>query len=147
MSSAPAARRRVSLTLLYLGAALTLVAAALPLVPHFRALLRDHVSAGYPGYTQPDVDTAVTTYVGILVVVGGLGLLGWGAALWAAHAGARATRWLMAGLLVAGALLAIAALTIRDTSGDVGLAPLFGWLLVAPCVAGAAAFVLWTRPA
>ncbi len=75
-------------------------------------------------------------------VVGALGLLGWMGTIRAARAGKRWTFPLAIGLLGIALCVAIAALTVRDTSGDVGPAPLLGWLLVLPCVPGLAAVVL-----
>jgi hypothetical protein len=49
-----------------------------------------------------------------------LGLLGWIAAIRAARTGAAAGRRLAGGLLAFAVCVAVAALTIRDTSGDVG---------------------------
>ena len=136
-------RTRTTLTLMYAGAGLTAIAALVPFLD--RAVLADHVRAGYPGYAPDAVDAAVTAYLVILAVVGALGLLGWTGTIWATHAGKRWATWLATALLTLGLCVAIAALTIRDTSGNVGLAPLLGWLLVVPCVPGLAAVVLSRR--
>lgn len=129
------------------GAALTLSAAVLPMTGYFRELLGEHVRVGYPALDSAEVDSAVTAYVAILVAIGVAGLIGWGIALRAVRTGFRGTRWLMAALLATGALIAVSALTIRDTSGDVGLAPFFGWLLLVPCLPGLVALASWRRPA
>lgn len=139
-------RRTVALT--WTGLALTVLAAAYPVVDRATTgLLADHVRAGYPAYGTTEVDAAVTAYVVILAVVGALGVVGWLLTLRAARTDARWGRWLAAGLLVAGAGVALAGLTVVDTSGDVGLAPALAWLLVLPCLPGLAVVaLLWRRP-
>ncbi|MET8867956.1 hypothetical protein ABZW11_33920 [Nonomuraea sp. NPDC004580] len=136
-------RGRTVPALLYTGAALTAVAALFPFVD--KAVLAGHVSAGYPSYAPGEIDAAVTAYLIILGAVGLLGLAGWLGTVWAVRAGKRWAPWLAGGLLVSAILIAVAALTIKDTSGDVGLAPLLGWLLVLPCIPGAAAVALWRK--
>ncbi|MEU4575322.1 hypothetical protein ACBI99_20235 [Nonomuraea sp. ATR24] len=138
-------RDRSALALLYLGAGLTALAALVPFAS--RSLLAGHIRAGYPSYGTGAIDAAVTAYLVILATAGALGLAGWLGTAWAARAGRRWARAAAIGLLVAGACVAVAALTVRDTSGDVGLAPLLGWLQVLPCAAGLAAVALWRRPA
>ncbi|TDE38081.1 hypothetical protein E1295_34095 [Nonomuraea mesophila] len=77
-----------------------------------------------------------------------MGLLGWLGTVWATRAGKGWARWLASGMLAVAACVAVSALTIQDINGEVGLAPLLGWLQVLPCVAGLAAVVLlWRRPA
>lgn len=146
MTSTPSVRIGPTMAMLGVGGALTLILAVLPLTPYFRGLQGDHVREGYPSLRLEDVDAAVTAYVVILGVTGGLGLIGWCVAIWAARKRAGATRWVMALFLTAGAVLTVAALSIRDTSGDIGVAPLFGWLLVVPCLVGVAALASWQRP-
>ncbi|MFB4270504.1 hypothetical protein [Nonomuraea sp. GTA35] len=136
-------RNRTVLAAMYLGAALTAIAALFPLVD--QAVLADHLRASYPGYEPGAIDAAVSAYLVILATVGALGLIGWLSTIWAARAGKRWTPWLAIGLLAIALCIAIAGLTVRDVSGDVGLAPLLGWLLVLPCVPGVAAVVLWKR--
>ncbi|WP_206068870.1 hypothetical protein [Nonomuraea composti] len=130
---------------MYIGAALTVLAALFPFLD--RAVLTDHLEASYPAYTPAAIGDAVSAYLAILATVGVLGLAGWLATIMAARAGKRWAPWLAAGLLVIALCVAVAGLTIRDVSGDVGLAPLLGWLLVLPCVPGAVAVVLWRRAA
>ncbi|HWV24314.1 MAG TPA: hypothetical protein VNZ58_08985, partial [Thermomicrobiales bacterium] len=101
----------------------------------------DHVRHGYPGYGSGDVDNAVTAYLVILAILGALGLAGWLATLWSVRTGKRWSRWLATVAFVGAVTVALSALTIRDTSGEVGLAPLFGWLLVLPLVPGV--IVVW----
>ncbi|MFI2702920.1 hypothetical protein [Cellulosimicrobium composti] len=139
---------RRTAALAWAGLALTVLAAAYPVVDRATTgLLADHVRAGYPAYGTAEVDAAVTAYVAILAVVGVLGVVGWLLTLRAARTDARWGRWLAAGLLVAGAGVALAGLTVVDTSGDVGLAPALAWLLVLPCLPGLAVVaLLWRRP-
>ncbi|WP_169982591.1 hypothetical protein [Microbispora sp. H10836] len=139
-------RTRTALAMMYIGAGLTSIAALFPFVDRATTtVLADHIKAGYPAYAPGAIDTAVTAYLVILSVVGALGLLGWMGTIWAARAGKRWTSPLAIGLFGIALCVAIAALTVQDTSGDVGLAPLLGWLLVLPCVPGLAAVVLWRR--
>ncbi|MEV0829008.1 hypothetical protein [Nonomuraea rubra] len=136
-------RNRPVLVALCLGAALTVLAALFPFAD--RAVLADHLRASYPGYEPGAIDAAVSAYLVILATVGALGLIGWAGTIWAARGGKRWTPWLAIGLLVTALCIAAAGLTVRDVSGDVGLAPLPGWLLVLPCVPGAAAVALWRK--
>ncbi|HLU71783.1 MAG TPA: hypothetical protein VKZ82_06365 [Nonomuraea sp.] len=137
---------QVVLALMYAGAALTAFAALFPFIDRATAtVLADHIRAGYPAYEPGAIDAAVTAYLILLSVVGALGLLGWISTIWAARAGKRWTPWLAIGLLATALCVSIAALTTQDTSGDVGLAPLLGWLLVLPCVPGLVAVTLWRR--
>ncbi|WP_197093786.1 hypothetical protein [Nonomuraea sp. SBT364] len=134
---------RTALLMLYAGAGLTALVTLVPFAG--RAILADHIRAGYPAYDPGAIDAAVTAYLVILCAAGGLGLLGWLGTAWALRAGRRRVRLPATALLAAGVCFAAAALTVRDTSGDVGLAPLLGWLQVLPCVAGLAAVALWRR--
>ncbi|MCK2215647.1 hypothetical protein MF672_017895 [Actinomadura sp. ATCC 31491] len=141
-------RDRIPLALMYAGAGLTAFAAIFPFVDRATTtVLADHVRAGYPAYDGAAIDAAVGAYLAILAVVGALGLLGWLGAILAVRAGKRWATWAAGALLVIAIGVAVAALTVRDTSGDVGLAPLLGWLLVLPCVPGLAAVVLRARTA
>lgn len=136
-----------ALAAMYVGMGLTVIAALFPYVDRATTtVLADHLRAGYPAYGPDTIDAGVTAYLMILSIVGALGLLGWLGTVWAVRAGKRWASWLAAVLLAVAACFAIAALTIQDTSGDVGLAPLLGWLQVLPCVAGLAAVtLLWRR--
>ncbi|TMR89763.1 hypothetical protein [Nonomuraea basaltis] len=137
-------RNRSALTTMYVGAGLTAIASLFPFLD--QAALADHIRAGYAAYEPAAIDAAVAAYLAILATVGGLGLLGWLGVMWAVRAGKSWASWLAAGLLAIAACFAVAALTIRDTSGDVGLAPLLSWLQVLPCLAGLAAVaLLWRR--
>lgn len=129
------------------GLGLTVAATVYPLVDRMTTgTLAAHVGTSYPGYAPAEVDTAVTAYLTILSVAGVLGAVGWLSALRAARAGAAWVRWVAPVLLVAAVSLALAGLTVQDTSGDVGLAPAVAWWQVPPCVAGVVAVVLlWRR--
>ncbi|GAA3262439.1 hypothetical protein [Nonomuraea helvata] len=134
-----------ALATLYAGAGLTVAATLVALAD--RAGLADHVRAGYPAYGPGEIDSAVTAYTVILSVVGTLGLFGWLGTAWVVRRGKGSARWPAGGLLAIAICVAFAALTVRDTNGEVGLAPLLGWLQVLPCAAGLAAVVLlWRRP-
>ncbi|WP_206184984.1 hypothetical protein [Thermoactinospora rubra] len=138
-------RNRTALATMYAGAGLTVIVTLVPFID--RAVLADHIKASYPAYDSGAIDAAVAAYLAILSTVGALGLLGWLGAAWAARAGKKWAYGLATGLLAVAVCITIAALTVRDTSGDVGLAPLLGWLQVLPCVAGLAAVALWRRTA
>ncbi|MFI7641605.1 hypothetical protein [Nonomuraea sp. NPDC049400] len=130
---------------MYAGAGLTLVATLFAFID--RAGLADHIRAGYPAYGPGEIDGAVTAYAVLLSVVGALGLLGWLGTVWAVRIGKGWARWLASGLFAIAICVALAALTVQDTNGEVGLAPLLGWLQVLPCAAGLATVVLlWRRP-
>jgi hypothetical protein len=91
---------------------------------------------------------AVAAYTMILSTVGALGLLGWLGTAWLVRKGKGWARWPASGLFVIATGFAIATLTVQDINGQVGLAPLLGWLQLIPCTAGLAAVVLlWRRTA
>ncbi|GAA4959726.1 hypothetical protein HD597_012457 [Nonomuraea thailandensis] len=136
-------RSRIVLVAMYVGAALTALAALFPFAD--RSVLADHLRASYPSYDPGAIDAAVSAYLVILATVGALGLIGWFGTILAARAGKRWTPWPATGLLVIALSIAIAGLTVQDVSGDVGLAPLLGWLLVLPCVPGLVAVAMWKR--
>jgi hypothetical protein len=137
--------RRPAVAAMCAGLALTVTATIVPLVDHVTANeLADHIRAGYPAYTDARIDTAVTTYLVYLSVVGALGVVGWLATIGAVRAG---KPWVRAGATTMFALatsIALFDLLVEDTSGDTGLPPLLGWVGMPPCVAGlfAVAF-LW----
>ncbi|MBB2914130.1 hypothetical protein FHS43_005442 [Streptosporangium becharense] len=141
-------RNRTSLAMMYVGAGLTVIAALFPFVDRSTTtVLADHIKASYPAYQPGAIDAAVAAYLAVLSTIGVMGLLGWAGAIWAVRAGMRWAPRLAGGLLAIAICVAIAALAVRDTSGDVGLAPLLGWLLVLPCVPGLVAVALWRRAA
>jgi hypothetical protein len=123
-----------------MGLTLTVAVTVYPFVNP--GLLADHIRAGYPSYHSAEIATAVTGYLVILSVLGGLGVLSWLGTIWATWARTSWTPWLATAILAIAVCVAIAGLTVKDTSGDVGLAPAVGWLQVMPCVAGLSTVVL-----
>ena len=140
-------RERPAIGALYAGLGLTVVALIVLYVDHATAnVLAGHVRAGYPTYTQARIDTAVTTYLVYLSVVGALGIICWLATIWAVKAGKRWARGAATTLFVLGTGIAMTDLLVKDTSGDTGLPPLLGWAGMLPCLAGLLAVVLlWRR--
>ncbi|MFB9830717.1 hypothetical protein [Actinoallomurus acaciae] len=139
-------RHRAVLAAMGGGLALTIVATVYPLVDRATThVLADHIRATYPAYDAGEVDAAVTAYLAILSVVGGLGVLGWLGAMWAVRGRRGWAPWAASGLWLAAACLALGGLTVKDTSGDVGLAPPLAWLQVPPCVLGLVALALLWR--
>lgn len=141
--------RRPVLGAMYTGLVLTVVAAVAPYLDRATTgVMAAHVRAGYPDYAQADVDSAVTTYLVLASVVGGLGALCWLATIWAVRTGRGWASWTATGLLVLGAVLAATGMFTRDTSGDTGLPLPLGSLWALPCLAGLVAVVLlWRRGA
>jgi hypothetical protein len=143
----PAHRARSAIGAMYAGLGLTVAVTLAAYVDQATAdALASHLRSGYPTYTEARIDSAVTTYLVYLSVVGGLGAVCWLVAIWAVRTGkpwARGTATTMFGL---GAGTAVFDLLVRDTSGDTGLPPLLGWSGLIPCLAGAVAVVrLWRR--
>lgn len=82
-------QRSASMTM-YAGVALTVVAIIVPYIDHATAnVLADHIRAGYPAYTQARIDTAVTTYLVYLSIIGVLGVVCWFWMIRAVNAGQR----------------------------------------------------------
>jgi hypothetical protein len=139
-------RRRSALPALYTGAAMTVIATIVPYLDQvWSHRLAHHIRAGYPGYTQARIDTAVTTYEVILTVIGALGLASWAVAIYAVSVD---RRWATAFVTVAfilGVGIALTNLLLKDTSGEVGLSPLLGWVGVLPCLPGLIAVTLQWR--
>ncbi|KRF20649.1 hypothetical protein ASG90_18965 [Nocardioides sp. Soil797] len=124
---------------MWVGLALTLLATVVPfLAPQ---VIEDHIRDSYPGYSAGELDDAVNGWLMIIGMLGGLAVVGWGVSIWATLRASRPKLWvsLMGGLGIA--LFLTAALTPEE-SGDVGLAPAYGGLLVLPCIAGIAAVTL-----
>lgn len=139
----PARPARAALVALSVGLLLTIVAAVAPFVE--RSRLAAHISAGYPEYTAGEVTAAVDAWLIVLATVGVLGLAGWLLTSWAVATGKRWAALVTAALFVLGLATAVAGLTFTETPGDVGLAPVFGWLLLLPCLPGLLAVVLTMR--
>ena len=142
-----AARRRI-LAAMWTGLVLTVIATVYPFVDRATThLLADHIRTGYPAYTQTQVDSAVTTYLVLLSVIGALGVLAWLGTAQAVKAGKRWARPAATVMLVVGTSVGLTGLLIQDTSGDTGLPPALGWVGLAPCLAGVLAVAwLWTSP-
>lgn len=138
---------RSAIGAMYLGLGLTVVAMIVLYVDHATAnVLAAHIRAGYPTYTPARIDSAVTTYLVYLTVVGALGIICWLLAIWAARMGKRWVRGAATAMLALGAGIAVMDLLVRDTSGDTGLPSLLGWVGVLPCLAGLLAVTrLWRR--
>ena len=138
---------RSAIGALYAGLGLTVVALIVLYVDHATAnVLAGHIRAGYPTYTQARIDTAVTTYLVYLSVVGALGIICWLATIGAVKAGKRWARGAATALSVLGTGIAHFDRLVKDTSGDTGLPPLLGWAGMLPCLAGLLAVtLLWRR--
>jgi hypothetical protein len=129
------------------GVALTVVAMIVPYIDHATAnVLADHIRDGYPTYGQARIDTAVTTYLVYLGVIGALGVICWLWTIRTVKAGKRWARGAATAMFVLGTGIALFDLLVKDTSGDTGLPPLLGWIGMLPCLAGLLAVaLLWMR--
>ena len=147
MTRALVKHERSAIVAMYAGVALTLVAMIVPYVDHATAnVLADHIRAGYPTYTQARIDTAVTTYLVYVSIIGALGVTGWLWTIRAINAGQRWAREAATTMFVLGTGIALFDLLVKDTSGDTGLPPLLGWIGMLPCLAGCLAVtLLWMR--
>ena len=145
--SATIHHERSAIGAMYAGLGLTLAAMIVAYVDHATGnVLASHIRAGYPTYTQVRIDTAVTTYLVYLSVVGALGIICWLAAIRAVKAGKRWARGAATAMFALGTGIAVIDLLIKDTSGDTGLPPLLGWAGMLPCLAGLLAVtLLWRR--
>jgi hypothetical protein len=140
----PTPVRRTAVPVLWAGLAATALVTAAAWVGS--DVLGDHVAASYPAYDAAEVDAAVTAYLAVLTTVGALGAVTWAVVARAARAGRAWAPWAGTAALVLALGVALAGLTVRDTSGDVGLAPALGWAQLAPCAVGLVAVVLlWRR--
>ena len=138
---------RSAIGAMYAGLALTVAAMLVPYVDHATGnMLASHIRAGYPTYTQARIDSAVTTYLVYLSVVGALGIICWLWAIWAVKAGKRWARGAATAMFALGTGIALIDLLVKDTSGDTGLPPLLGWAGMLPCLAGLLVVtLLWRR--
>lgn len=126
----------------WIGLALTLIVGVVPFLEPATQVLTDHIRSGYPGYTEAEVDDAVGSWQIVLTVLSVLGVLAWA---WTIRS-VRTARWSTTALFTVAVCIALALHTVRDTSGEVGLAPALAWLWTLPCVAGAAVTVAtWRR--
>ena len=138
---------RSAIGVMYAGLGLAVAALIVPYVDHATAnVLADHIRDGYPAYTQARIDSAVTTYLVYLSVVGALGIICWVWMIWAVKAGKRWARGAATAMFALGTGIALIDLLVKDTSGDTGLPSLLGWAGVLPCLAGLLAVtLLWRR--
>ena len=139
-------RRRATSAAIATGLVLTVLATIAPFVDHATThRLAEHIRAGYPTYTDARVDSAVTAYLALLGAVGALGIAAWLGTAWAVR---RGTRWARPAATVTfglGTSVALTALLTEDTSGEVGLDPLLGWVWTMPSLAGLLTVALmWT---
>jgi hypothetical protein len=145
--SAMTHHERSAIGAMYAGLGLTVAALIVLYVDHATGnVLAGHIRAGYPTYTPARIDTAVTTYLVYLSVVGAVGIICWLATIWAIKAGKRWARGAATALFALGTGVAVIDLLVKDTSGDTGLPTLLGWAGVLPCLAGLLAVtLLWRR--
>jgi hypothetical protein len=132
---------------MYAGLALTVVTLIVPYIDHATAnVLANHIRAGYPTDSQARIDTAVTTYLVYLSIIGALGVICW---FWTIRALTARKRWARStatAMFALGTGIALFDLLVKDTSGDTGLPPLLGWIGMLPCLAGLVAVtLLWRR--
>jgi hypothetical protein len=132
---------------MYAGLALTVVTLIVLYIDHATAnVLADHIRAGYPTYSQAQIDTAVTTYLVYLSIIGALSVISWLWTIRTVNAGKRWARSAATAMFALGTGIALFDLLIKDTSGDTGLPPLLGWTGALPCLAGLLAVTqLWRR--
>ena len=134
---------RSAIAAMYAGLALTVVAMIIPYIDHATAnVLADHIRAGYPTYSQARIDTAATTYLIYVSIIGALGVICWLWTIRAVNAGKRWARGAATAMLVLATGIALFDLLVKDTSGDTGLPPLLGWIGMLPCLAGLVAVTL-----
>ncbi len=134
----------LTLVVLWSGLILTGIATVFPFLN--RGVMADHIRSGYPSYTNGEINHAVNLYLIILASAGAVGIVSWLATIWAVRSGKDWIRWVAPVLLLGAIAYALTGLTVRDTSGDVGLAPMIAWLQMLPSVVGGAAIVLlWKR--
>jgi len=143
----PAYHERSAIGAMYAGLGLTVAAMIITYVDHATAnMLAGHIRDGYPAYTQARIDSAVTTYLVYLSIIGALGIICWVGTIWAIKAGKRWARGVATAVSALGTGIALIDLLVKDTSGQTGLPPLLGWAGVLPCLAGLVAItLLWRR--
>ena len=144
----PMTTNRSIIATMYAGLALTVTATLVPPIDRATSnTLADHIRTGYPTYSQARIDTAATTYLVYLSIVGVLGVVAW---LWTVRVVKMRKRWgrgAATAMVILGTSVALTDLLIKDTSGDTGLPPLLGWVGILPCLPGLLAVtLLWRRP-
>jgi hypothetical protein len=137
---------RPALAALFACLALTVAVIVVPYAT--TGLMAEHIRSGYPSYPPESITTAVTTYLILLTVFGAFTASGWLVTIRFVRQGKRRARALAVTLAALSTTVGLAALLVRDTSGDVGLPPLLGWTAMAPALAGlVAAALLLAAPA
>ncbi|MGN5632692.1 hypothetical protein [Streptomyces sp. AC154] len=139
---------RGALGAMYAGLALTVLTTIAPYADRATThLLADHIRAGYPTYSPARIDSAATTYLVLLSVIGALGALAWTVTARAVGSGKRWARPAATGMLLLGICFGLTGLLVKDTSGATGLPPALGWAGMVPALAGVVAVaLLWRRP-
>ena len=138
---------RSAMVAMYAGLALTVVTLAVTYIDQATANeLADHIRAGYPTYSEARIDSATTTYLVYVSIIGALGVISWLWAIWTVNGGKRWARGATTAMFALGTGISLFDLLVRDTSGDTGLPPLLGWIGMLPCLAGLLAVtLLWRR--
>lgn len=132
----------------FAAALVTVAAAVAPYVDRASGhRLADHIRAGYPSYSRGQVAHAVKVYLLLLTLAGAIEGLGWIWAAWGVFGRRMWARWAVTAICTIQIGAALTGLLVKDTSGDVGLAPLLGWIGLAPCVVGGMAVALAWRTA
>jgi hypothetical protein len=141
-------RTAATVVAMYIGVLLTTGATVAPYVDRATThVLANHIRRAYPTYTSDQVERAVTAWLTVLTVLGVLGVVGWVVSIWAVKTHKRWARPIATVMFLTGTSSALAALLIKDSSGDYGLAPLLGWINLLPPVAGVmAVLMLWAAP-
>ena len=144
MPRTPATHERSAILTMYIGLALTVVAAIVPIIDQaWTDSLSQHLHDVYAGY---DVDAPATSAVlAYLATVGALGTLAWLWTLWAVNTQRHWARPVATVLFLLACGLAIVNLTVQEY--DQTILPMrLGLVGLLPCVAGLVAVVLlWRR--
>lgn len=130
---------------IWVGLALTVIATTIPYGDRAASdTLADHIQAGYPTYSHGRIDTAATTYLVYLTVIGVAGVVAWLASARALQAGKWWARAAATATFLVAICIAVTDVLIKDTSGDTGLPPHIAWAGILPCVPGLfVVIVLW----
>jgi hypothetical protein len=143
MSKVSVKHEQSAIVAMYAGLALTVVMLIVPYIDHATAnVLADHIRAGYPTYSHARIDTAVTTYLVYVSIIGALGVISWLWTIRTVNAGKRWARGAATAMFALGTGIALFDLLVKDTSGDTGLPPLLGWIGMLPSLAGLLAVTL-----
>lgn len=133
---------RIALVAGFLLSALTIAAALIDRATS--DAIGAHIARTYPDYSPAQVDQAASAWVVVLATIGGLGMICWAISWWGARRGALWVRWASPVLAALGLTIALVELTIRDGSGETGLAIVHGVLGLLPALAGILAVIgLW----